>query len=115
MTSGPIWAVARYRIERVGDEDDPRGQRDRIAVEAVRIAPPVDALVAPARDLPHDRRQIDLGEDVLRQDRVLAHDLPFLFVERLRLLEDPLGDADLADIVQKRADFDRVELGSLVP
>src|ERR671932_65503 len=33
----------------------------------------------------------------------------------LRLLEDPLGDTDLADIVQKRADFDRVELGSLVP
>src|SRR5712691_1960130 len=55
-----VRAVARQRIEGVGDEDDPRGEGDLLGGEAVGIAGSVDPLVAPAGDLEHDRRQVGL-------------------------------------------------------
>ena len=54
-SGGPVRAIARQGVERVGDEDDARRQRDGLAVEPVRVAPSVDALVARPGDLEHDR------------------------------------------------------------
>ncbi len=45
-----VWAVARHGVERVADEHDPRGERDRVAGQAVRVAVAVDALVRRAYD-----------------------------------------------------------------
>ena len=45
---------------------------------------------------------------------MLLHHLPLLVVERARLVEDALGDPDLADVVQEGADLDRVELDAAV-
>ena len=41
---------------------------------------------------------------------MLLHDRPLVLVERAGLLEDPLRDPDLADVVQQGPDLDRLEL-----
>ena len=43
----------------------------------------------------------------------LHHD-PLVVVERARLVEDRLGDPDLADVVHQRADLDRIEIRARV-
>ena len=45
---GPVDAGREHRVERVGDVDDPRAERDLLALEAVRIAGAVEALVVVA-------------------------------------------------------------------
>src|SRR3989442_12225266 len=45
-----IGAVARHRIQRVGDGEDPRSERDLLGREPVRIAVAVPALVVRADD-----------------------------------------------------------------
>ena len=42
------------------------------------------------------------------------HHLPLVLVERPRLADDVLGDADLPDVVEERADLDRLEVVVLV-
>ena len=106
----PVGAGARQRVERVGDEHDPRRQRDRVAGEPVRIAEPVDPLVARPRALADEGVEVELGENVVRDHRVRLHDLPLALVERGRLAQDLLGDADLPDVVEQGADLDRLEL-----
>ena len=56
--------------------------------------------------------EVDLREDVLGDHRVLLHDLPLLVVEGAGLLQDALGDPDLADVVEEGADLDGIELGA---
>src|ERR671923_108248 len=105
-----VRAIGGQRVERVRDEDDSRGERNRLAGEAVGVAAAVHSLVARPRDLEDDRREPDAAEDVLRDDGVAPHHLPFLVGQRAGLVEDRLGDADLADVVEQRADLDRVEI-----
>ena len=81
-----------------------------IAREPVRIAGAVPALVGGADDR-RDRAQGSGGaEDPLAEDRVLSHEVPLGTVQRAGLVEDPVGDADLADVVQLRRATDLVEL-----
>ena len=76
----------------VGDRDDARGERDlRRPRSAVGVAAAVVALVRGA----HDRadvvqRAADAVEHPLAGDRVLAHRLPLLVVQRAGLVEDLL-------------------------
>ena len=44
-----------------------------------------------------------MGEQVRPDERVEAHLDPLLIAERRRLAQDPVGDADLADVVEERA------------
>src|SRR5437763_2539439 len=68
-----IGAVARHRVEGVGSEQDARGQRDRVAPEAVGIARPVDVLVR-VTDPGHDRLEaVDPGHDPGARLRMSLH------------------------------------------
>ena len=59
--------------------------------------------------------QVELGEDVIRDQRVLLHELPLVTRQWPVLSEHLKGHADLADVVQQRADLDRLELLVAVP
>src|SRR2546423_877312 len=84
------------------------------AARRLYVSAGLHPLMARACDLEHERRQLDTREDVLGDDRVLLHNLPLVLVEWTGLVQDPLGDPDLADVVQKRSDLDRVEIGPCV-
>ena len=79
--------------------------------EAVGVAAAVPALVARA-DEPGDaaRSAGAAREDALADQRVLAHQLPLRVVERPGLVEDLVGDRDLADVVQLGGAREHVEL-----
>ena len=52
-------------------------------------------------DDPGDARQRRCGgDDALADERVAVHERPLRLVERAGLVEDDLGDRDLADVVQ---------------
>ena len=53
-----------------------------------------------AHDRAHAREELDRSEDLLADDRVALHDLALGVVERALLVEDRLGDRDLADVVE---------------
>jgi hypothetical protein len=66
--------VGGHRLERIGDEDDPGLEWDRVAGQAVGIAAAVEALVVvadPCR-LERDVRRLD---DVAPQQRMALHHL----------------------------------------
>ena len=84
--------------------------RDRVAGQPVGIAAAVPALVLVADD-PRDRAHAgDRAQDPLADHGVLAHDLPLARVERAGLVEDLVGDPDLADVVKERGRADVLDL-----
>src|SRR5207253_6521052 len=105
----PVGPWLDHRAERVADGDDARAERDLLAGEAVRIAATVPALVARADDRRDVRERLDRREDPLADDRVRAHHRPLLVVERRALVQHRLRDADLADVVEERAELDRLD------
>jgi hypothetical protein len=96
----------RHRVVRIRDGDDPGGERDRLADQAVGVAGAVDALVGGAHDLA-DVAQVaaDAVEHALADDRVLAHDHPLVVGQRAGLVEDLLRGGELADVVHQRAEL----------
>src|SRR5439155_11344340 len=109
----PVRAVGGHRVEGVADEDDPRLDRDLLAGLAVGIALPVPALVAAPHDLAHLREPVDRLEDPLAELRVHLDDLPLLRRQRPGLEQDARRDADLADVVEERAELDALERGGV--
>src|SRR5271170_579377 len=102
-----IGAGGRHRAVGVACGDDPRLDRDVLATEAVRIAATVPALVRgadDAADLTH--KTADLLEHPLALDRVGLDDRPLPLVELPGLVDDLLGNGDLADVVQESAELD---------
>ena len=80
-----------------------------LALEAIGISRAVPVLVRRADD-GRDWAQGWGGEqDALAQDCVLAHELPLRLVERARLVQDRVGDAHLADVVQFGGAHDLLE------
>ena len=99
-------AVLDHRVERVAHGDHPGAERDRRAAEAVGVAAAVPPLVARA-DERHQVGEVGDGLEDARADvRVLLHARHLLGAQRAGLAEDRLGDADLADVVQQRAQAD---------
>ena len=103
---GLVGAAARHGVVGV-DHGHGAGQgRDGVAGEAVGVAVAVVALVV----VPHGEHEV-LGEeradDVGAHHRVLAHLLPLLLVQAAGLEEHPVGDADLADVVEVRRLLER--------
>ncbi len=95
-----VGAIRGHRVVRVAAEDDPRLDRDLVAGEPVGIATPVEALVRAADDLADVAHEpADSREHPLALDRVRTNHLPLGLVERARLVDDLLGDRDLADVV----------------
>jgi len=50
-------------------------------------------------------------QDPLADERVAAHELPLERVERSTLVEDPVRDRELADVVEQGAEAHRVGVG----
>ena len=99
-----VGALVGERVEDVGDGDDPADQRDPLPHDSARVAGAVPALVVVERDL---LRHLQDGEGALAEDLgahlgVLLHHLPLGGGQLARLEEDLVGDADLADVVQRR-------------
>ena len=105
----PVRPVGRHRVVGVADEDDARLDRDLLTREAVRVAAAVPVLVAVADDLADLLQPLDRGEDARAQLGVEPDDLPLLVGERARLGEDRLGHADLADVVEERAELEPLQ------
>src|SRR2546429_682295 len=102
----PVRPVARHRVERVGDREDPRPERDLLPEEPVGVAAAVPALVVGA----HDADSLALqerhaSEHLLAEHGVRLHRAALRLRERSRLEQDLVGDADLADVVEQEADL----------
>src|SRR5919112_3397222 len=98
--SRAVGPLRRHRVVRVTGEQDPRAERDLLPGEAVGVPGAVPALVRG----PHQRHRV--GEEVDRRQDSLADQgmaldgRPLLVRERPGLVEDRLGHAQLADVVQ---------------
>ena len=92
-------AVGGHRLVGVGDREDARLERDRLAGEARRVSAPVDALVVGEHPVA-DVAQVGVLEDPRAELRVAADLLPLAVVQRAGLVEDGVGDPQLADVVQ---------------
>src|SRR5947209_8782473 len=90
--------------------DDSGFDRNLLALQAVRIAGPIPALVLGSDDRTERREELDRDEDPLADHRMFSHDGELLWGEWSRFLEDVAGDADLADVVQERAIFHQPQL-----
>src|SRR4051794_13250874 len=100
-----------HGAERVGRADDARGDRGLLAREPVGIPAAVPALVAGPPDLADVlQRSAHAVQHPLARDRVAAHDIPLVVAQRTGLVDDLLGYADLADVVQQRAELDEPPL-----
>src|SRR4029450_616671 len=100
----PIRPVARHRIQRVRDREDPCAEWNVLACKAVGIAATVPPLVMGANDLQaFALEESDAREHRLAQDRVRLHPPSLGDAQRPGLLQDSLRESDLADTVQEEA------------
>src|SRR5439155_16263764 len=89
-----------HRLERVGHKDYPRLERDLIAAEAERIASSVEVLVV----VEHPSCLfLEFGgrDDRMTDEDVAAHRGGLVRSQARGLSENPVRDADLADVVQQ--------------
>src|SRR3954470_23464035 len=110
-----VGPVGRHRVVRVADEDDPRLERDLLARDAVGIAAPVPPLVTVADDLAHLLQLLDRSDDLLAELGVRLHDGALVRGQTTGLREDRALDADLADVVQERAELEPLQLRLVEP
>ena len=68
-----------------------------------------------ADDLGHRGEAADAAQDALADDGVLGHHRALVGRQRAGLVEDRVGDADLADVVQQRRRADVLDLGRREP
>ena len=79
------------------------------AALAVGITGAVEALVTVAHDRSDLFEPVDRRDDPLAELRMLLDELPLLGCERPRLRQDRLRNADLADVVEQRAELETLE------
>src|SRR5258705_12232079 len=102
--SRSIGALARDRIEGVGDREHPRAEGDLRSRQRVRVAAAIPPLVMRANySQAFALEQRHVTEHLFAEHRVHLHEPAFRNRERCRLEQDVVGDADLADVVQKEA------------
>jgi hypothetical protein len=102
--------VGRHRVPGVGEPDDRSLERDRLAGEAVRVAEPSQRswwclMIGTA-----SRRRPNFPTIRAPSAGVRLHLGVLPVVELRRLDENPVGHGDLADVVEQRAEAQRVEL-----
>ena len=103
-------APADQRVVDVGHRHQPRRDRNLVAGQSSRIADAIPLLlVRQAISLASSRKstgvaQLPLGllDRVAAERRVGLHDLELFRRQLARLEQDAVGDADLADVVQRR-------------
>src|SRR6185503_20726648 len=92
--------VRSHRLVRIGDDDDPRADRDLFALQALGVAGAIEVLVVVQNDR-HERPQRG-GRLADRRSvhRVPAHEIAFILIQARRLHEDPILDTDLPDVME---------------
>ena len=107
-----VAARGRHRVPRVAAAHDPWLRAGSLAAEAIGVAAPVPALVVRAHDQAYVAHEAaDAVEHSLPLDRVGLDDGPLGRIELAGLVDDLLGDGDLADVVQERAELQVAALG----
>ena len=101
--------LGRDRVVRVGDEDDARAERDLLAREPVRVARAVPVLVV-VLDPDVDGADVHAVEE-RRAELGMVRELPLLVRSQgARLLEHPVGDRDLAEVVETTGELELLDL-----
>src|SRR5690349_14729587 len=105
-----IWAIRGQHVVGVGHRDDAGFDRDRVARQSMWVATAVDPLV-----VVKNRQQLALEMPASLQDAkadfgVRPHDGPLGLVERTLLLQDGVGDAELAYVMQQARACERAKL-----
>jgi hypothetical protein len=91
-------------VEHIDHGHDAATEGDALAFEAVWVAGAVPAFVVGEGDLAAQLQDRDrtVGQDVAADQGVGFDVLEFLWRELGRFEQDDVGDADLADVVQRR-------------
>ena len=98
-------AVGTVRPERVGhvrDRENARGGRQRLTGNGAVVAAAVEPFVMRAGVVGEPVEDGDAAENLVGVPRVLPDDGEFFLGQRPALVEDPVRDGELADVVQQR-------------
>ena len=101
-----VRAIRNQGVENIGNSDQPCFQRDGFTGEAGRIATAVEMLMVVENDIAGYGREIGFSCHLGPPLRVLLHLFEFVGRETSGSVEDLLGDADFAAIVQPAAVLD---------
>ena len=83
-------------------------ERDVVAAQAVRVAAAVGPLVVQLDDRHVRREERHRPQDARAEHRMLLDDVVLAGGQRPRLAQHLVGDANLADVVQQRAEPERL-------
>ena len=107
---GLVDAGRQHRVERVGDMDDPRAERDLLALQTVGVAGAVEALVMVADCRNGVSEEAEPVDNPCTLVGVTPHQLPLLLGQARRLQQDRVRDRELADVVEERGVAKQIEL-----
>ena len=105
----PVGPVGRHRIERVCDSEQAGLDRDLLAAEAMWIASAVPTLVVVEHVRQSRAEVVDGFDQTGARDRMRPDLGQLLFRQRTGLAEHARVDGDLADVVERTAEPERVE------
>ena len=106
-------ADGEERVVHVADGEDARLQVEVERRAAVRVAAAVEPLVVVEHEPPHEIGEpAELAEELVPPLGMPLDDRELLLVERAGLLEDLVGDGELADVVEQAAGGERRGAGS---
>ena len=102
-STAPIGAVRRHRVERVGDAEHARLERDVLLLAAGGVAGAVPALVVVEDDRQDRLGRAERAEHARAGARVTAHQAELGLGQRARLEQHRGRYRELPDVVQQRA------------
>src|SRR6516225_5831146 len=97
-----VRAVADHGIERIGDGEDARSERNLVSSQPARVAGAVVKLLVREHDFRGIAKKRDANQHVIAAFAMSAHDFLLVLVEGTGLSEDAVGNGHLADVVEKR-------------
>jgi hypothetical protein len=87
-------------VVNVGDLQNPRQQRDRLASQSVGVARSIPSFVVAADNRQHWGQGFHRLADLLAANRMEPHGLPFFVRQQAPLEQNPVRNSDFADVVQ---------------
>ena len=103
-----VGVACRHHVIGVGDRDDPCQLRDFVAFQPARVALAVDPLVVGEDDVGDRPVAVERRDHARALLRVALDQHPVLVGQRHVGLQDPVGEDELADVVQQRGDVDQL-------